>query len=85
METARGEALADYARRKLAEKRVDLVVANHAEDAFGRDDNRAVLVAASGVEELGMLSKRALADVILDRVRRLWRSEAASPAIERQP
>jgi phosphopantothenoylcysteine decarboxylase/phosphopantothenate--cysteine ligase len=76
LETARGPALADYARRKLVEKRADLIVANHAADSFGRDDNRAMLVGESSVEELATLPKRALADVILERVRTLWQSEA---------
>ena len=44
VETAGGEALVAYARRKLEEKRVDLVVANEARDSFGREDNRVVLV-----------------------------------------
>jgi phosphopantothenoylcysteine decarboxylase/phosphopantothenate--cysteine ligase len=81
LETSRGEALVAYARRKLSEKRVDLVVANHADDAFGRDDNRATLVTAAAVEELGTLSKAALADVVLDRIRNL-RSDAAAAARE---
>jgi phosphopantothenoylcysteine decarboxylase/phosphopantothenate--cysteine ligase len=57
-----------YAQGKLEKKRVDLIVANHASDAFGRDDNRATLVEHGRVEPLGLLDKRALADRILDRV-----------------
>ncbi len=52
VETERGEALLAYARRKLADKRVDLVVANEASDAFGREDNRATLVTAGEAREL---------------------------------
>lgn len=62
------------AQQKLAKKKVDLVVANHASVAFEGDDNEAFLVRASGVEETGRLSKRALADRILDAVR-----DASSP------
>jgi phosphopantothenoylcysteine decarboxylase/phosphopantothenate--cysteine ligase len=69
VETERGKALVDYARRKLADKRVDMVVANDASDSFGRDDNRATLVSADGARELPTMSKPSLADVILDRVR----------------
>lgn len=54
------------ARHKLEKKRVDLVVANHASDSFGRDDNRATLVGAAEVEALPRLSKAELADHILD-------------------
>jgi phosphopantothenoylcysteine decarboxylase/phosphopantothenate--cysteine ligase len=75
VETERGEALAAYARRKLKEKRVDLVVANEAGDSFGRDDNRAVLVGSPGEQDLPSMSKLSLADVLLDRVRSLLQSK----------
>jgi phosphopantothenoylcysteine decarboxylase/phosphopantothenate--cysteine ligase len=71
VETERGEALLAYARRKLADKRVDLVVANEASDAFGREDNRATLVSAGEARELPTMGKASLADVVLDRVREL--------------
>jgi phosphopantothenoylcysteine decarboxylase/phosphopantothenate--cysteine ligase len=71
VETERGEALLAYARRKLTEKRVDVVVANEAGDAFGRDDNRATLVSADGAQELPTMGKHPLADMILDRVKDL--------------
>jgi phosphopantothenoylcysteine decarboxylase/phosphopantothenate--cysteine ligase len=71
VETAGGEALVAYARRKLEEKRVDLVVANEAADSFGREDNRVVFVTAAGAETLPKASKSSLAKVILDRVRAL--------------
>ncbi len=73
VETDTDEKVIAYARGKLEAKRVDLVVANHASDAFGRDDNRAFLVDRDGAEPLGILSKPALADRILDRVARLCR------------
>jgi phosphopantothenoylcysteine decarboxylase/phosphopantothenate--cysteine ligase len=61
------------ATAKLAAKRVDLMVGNdvRSEDSgFGVDTNRAVLLDASGrVDEPGLATKRALADLILDRVR----------------
>jgi phosphopantothenoylcysteine decarboxylase/phosphopantothenate--cysteine ligase len=68
VETDTPERIVELAREKLQKKRVDLVVANHASDSFGLDDNRASIVEASRSEALGTLSKRALADVILDRV-----------------
>jgi phosphopantothenoylcysteine decarboxylase/phosphopantothenate--cysteine ligase len=76
VETSGGEALVAYARRKLADKRVDLVVANRANDAFGLDESRATLVTGEGLVELPTVSKRALADLLLDRVRVLLRPEA---------
>jgi len=66
----------DNARRKLREKRLDFIVANDvsARDAgFEVDTNRAVILGADGtVDALPLMSKRAVADEILDRiVRRL--------------
>jgi phosphopantothenoylcysteine decarboxylase / phosphopantothenate---cysteine ligase len=72
VETAGGEALVAYARRKLTDKRVDLVVANEASASFGRDDNRAVLVTHDAADTLPPASKAAVSDVIWDRVKRLW-------------
>jgi len=74
VETDTDEGVAQAARKKLETKRVDLVVANHAADSFGRDDNRATLVSREGNEPLGVLSKRTLGDRILDRVARMCRS-----------
>lgn len=68
VETDTDEQVVAYARGKLEKKRVDLVVANHAGDSFGRDDNRATLVDRTTAEALGVLSKGDLADRILDRV-----------------
>jgi phosphopantothenoylcysteine decarboxylase/phosphopantothenate--cysteine ligase len=69
---AETERLREHAAAKLASKRLDLIVANDvsAPDAgFEVDTNRAVLLDSSGtVEETRLLSKVALADVILDRV-----------------
>ncbi|HMJ09780.1 MAG TPA: bifunctional phosphopantothenoylcysteine decarboxylase/phosphopantothenate--cysteine ligase CoaBC [Polyangiaceae bacterium] len=62
------ERVLQYARGKLTSKRVDLVVANHASDAFGKDDNRATFVTAGGDEALPLLPKRELADRLLDWV-----------------
>ena len=69
VETDSDEKILSYAQGKLADKRVDLVVANRASDSFGRSDNKAMLVVPGGVEQLGVLPKETLADRILDRVR----------------
>jgi len=63
--------LLGYARDKLTRKNVDLIVANHASDGLGGDTNVATLVDHAGDTPLGTLSKRDLADRILDRVRAL--------------
>lgn len=67
--------LAENAQKKLAAKRLSLIVANSAREAgagFGHDTNRVTIFSASGAaEELPLLSKRETADAILDRVEAL--------------
>ncbi|HEY2512270.1 MAG TPA: bifunctional phosphopantothenoylcysteine decarboxylase/phosphopantothenate--cysteine ligase CoaBC, partial [Polyangiaceae bacterium] len=69
LETKSGDELIAYARGKLVAKKCDLVVANEAHQALGTDENRVTLVGASDAEALPVLSKRALADEILERVK----------------
>lgn len=69
VETAPDEQMVELARKKLEKKRVDAVVANHASESLGRDDNRATWVTRDGAEAFGVLSKRVLADRILDAAR----------------
>ena len=61
--------------RKLKEKALDLIVVNDATEAgagFGVDTNRVTLIGRDGkAEALPLLSKREVADAILDRVERL--------------
>ena len=62
----------DRAAGKLRAKRVDLLVANDVAEAgsgFGTDTNRVVILdAAGGRDELPILSKREVAERLLDRV-----------------
>jgi len=71
LETADDAGLVAYARKKLADKRVDLVVANHAGDSLGKGTNRITLVTAAAAEPVAAAEKGEIADVILDRVRSL--------------
>jgi phosphopantothenoylcysteine decarboxylase/phosphopantothenate--cysteine ligase len=59
--------LVGYARKKLVEKRVDLVVANLASHGFGGDDDEVVIVDAENERTLRG-TKRAIADALLDDV-----------------
>jgi phosphopantothenoylcysteine decarboxylase/phosphopantothenate--cysteine ligase len=65
------------ARAKLAAKDLDLIVANPAGEpgaGFGSATNRVTLLSRAGeVEHLPLMSKEAVADVILDRVAGLLR------------
>lgn len=57
------------ALRKLASKHADFIVANRVGEgvAFGTDDNQATLLLADGSVDLPLMSKRELADRILDQ------------------
>ena len=64
----------DRAADKLRRKGADLMVANDVAEAgsgFGTDTNRVAILAADGTrDDLPLLTKRAVADAILDRVAR---------------
>ncbi|MBQ8973285.1 MAG: bifunctional phosphopantothenoylcysteine decarboxylase/phosphopantothenate--cysteine ligase CoaBC, partial [Clostridia bacterium] len=63
--------LVENARRKLERKNADLVVANDVTQegaGFGGDTNIVTLVTRFGADALPMLSKRQVADAILNRV-----------------
>ena len=71
---AETERLLESARRKRAEKRVDLMVANDVSRdgaGFASEKNSAVLIDAKGETELPLMSKRELAERIWDRVAEL--------------
>ncbi len=63
-----------HARRKMAAKKADLMVANAVGDgqAFGTDTNAVRIIAAAGpIQESGLLSKREVSRVIFDRIEAL--------------
>ena len=82
---AETERLREHATAKLAAKRVDLMVANDvsAPDAgFEVDTNRALLLGADGSSEATeLLSKEALARLVLERVAGLLDGTANSPSV----
>ena len=61
-------AVVDYAKKKLAAKKVDFVVANAAHESLGHQTNRVAIVDASGATPFTSAAKDDLADLILDRV-----------------
>ena len=69
---AESENVVENARKKLQKKQLDLIVANDitdAESGFGSDTNKVTIISRDGkVESLPLLSKREVADKILDRV-----------------
>ena len=64
----------DRAADKLRRKNIDMIVANDVSEAgsgFGTDTNRVTILTADGEHaELPLLAKRAVADLLLDRVAR---------------
>jgi phosphopantothenoylcysteine decarboxylase/phosphopantothenate--cysteine ligase len=71
---AETEHLLESARKKRADKRVDLMVANDVSRkgaGFASDKNAATLIDAKGETELPVMSKRELAERIWDRVAEL--------------
>ena len=73
-----------YAQDKLAKKAVDLIVANDVSRAgagFDVDTNAVTLVAKTGVEDVPLQSKGAVAARILDRVEQLLGAVPAANAV----
>lgn len=70
------DKLAAYARSKRAAKDADLIVANQVgvtDSGFEVGTTRAVIATKDGTEELGLLTKKALARALLDRIAILLR------------
>ncbi len=72
LETGSDEEVLGYARRKLSQKKVDLVVANRADQSIGQDRSRIALVTGGAQEWLPGAGKERLADSILDALRALF-------------
>ena len=82
---AETDDVVENARKKLSEKRLDLIVANdvrRTDAGFGSERNEAVLLDADGgQEEVALTSKRDLAERILDRVLALRRRSRPLSAV----
>lgn len=71
--------LMTHARAKLERKGCDLIVANdvsRSDSGFGTDTNRVTFLAPDGVEHLPTLTKREVAERIIDKVESLLTPEA---------
>ncbi len=70
--SAETEDMIENARQKLEQKQLDLIVANDVtapDSGFGVDTNKVTLISRDGkVESLPLMTKREVADKILDRV-----------------
>ncbi len=68
------------AQQKLVKKNVDLIVANDVTapgSGFGTDTNQVSFIDRDGIEDLPLLSKREVADRLLDRVLQLLRQRSS--------
>lgn len=72
---AESQDLLENAKKKLDQKGLDLIVANDISDpqaGFSVDTNKVTILAATGdVQELDLMSKAGVAEVILDRLEQL--------------
>jgi phosphopantothenoylcysteine decarboxylase/phosphopantothenate--cysteine ligase len=72
---AESEDIVANAKKKLVSKKLDMIVANDitkADSGFDADTNRVVIIDKKGkAEELPLMSKREVADKILDRVKEI--------------
>jgi len=80
---AETENVEENAKKKLRDKRCDLVVANDVSEdgsGFGTDTNRVLLVSAGGAEALPLATKDEVAERILDRALALIEQKEARRA-----
>jgi phosphopantothenoylcysteine decarboxylase/phosphopantothenate--cysteine ligase len=78
---AETDRVAEYARGKLREKNLDLIVANDVSQpgqGFAAETNAAVLIDAAAETPVPLTSKRAVADRLWDRVVELRRSRVTA-------
>jgi phosphopantothenoylcysteine decarboxylase/phosphopantothenate--cysteine ligase len=68
LETGDDAAVLAYAKKKLAAKKIDLVVANAAHESLGQATNRVAIVGHDGPAPFTAGTKDEVADRILDRV-----------------
>jgi phosphopantothenoylcysteine decarboxylase/phosphopantothenate--cysteine ligase len=80
LETAHGDELIMLGRQKLIKKQADMIVANSAQDALGKDDNTVRLVSARDCVPLEKMSKASVAAHIVDWVKARLKEPAHSDA-----
>jgi phosphopantothenoylcysteine decarboxylase/phosphopantothenate--cysteine ligase len=74
--------LVEAARRKLSEKRVDLIVANDVSapgSGFDVETNAVTFVSADAVDPTPLLTKREVAALLVDRIETLLAAQPAAP------
>jgi phosphopantothenoylcysteine decarboxylase/phosphopantothenate--cysteine ligase len=77
LETSSGVA---RARAKLVAKNADLIVLNAPRHSIGLETNRATLVEARAAKRLPAMTKREVAEHVLDRALEIWKARSAALA-----
>jgi phosphopantothenoylcysteine decarboxylase/phosphopantothenate--cysteine ligase len=75
---AESQNLETYAEEKRRRKKVNLIVANLAQNAIGADDNEVMLLDDSGTHKLARASKEAVAKEIVTRLAVLFKTKRKS-------
>lgn len=61
----------DYARQKRLTKNIPVIIANHAQQALGHDDNEVTIIDENGQYPLTKANKSVIAELIIDHVIKL--------------
>ena len=68
---AESNELINNARNKMKEKNLDMIIVNDiskSETGFGSDENEITIITKKSIEEVPVMSKRKLSNVILDKI-----------------
>jgi phosphopantothenoylcysteine decarboxylase/phosphopantothenate--cysteine ligase len=71
---AESRNLDEYADQKRRRKKVQLMIANLAQDAIGADDNEVSLLDDAGIHRLARAPKDVVAQQIIDHIAKLYKS-----------
>ncbi len=77
------EHVLENSREKLAKKNADMIAANSIRESgagFAGATNHLVLITQEKTEDIGMMSKEACADVLLDRLYEIWKQKQQGEA-----
>ena len=74
---AESQNLENYADEKRRRKKVNLIVANLAQNAIGADDNEVMLLDDSGTHKLMRAPKEAVAKDIVARIATLYKARTS--------
>lgn len=80
---AESEKIIEYAAKKRENKRIPMIVANHASTAIGADDNAVTIIDDEGVHPLARASKAQIAQLIVAHAAALYLSTSSKNNLNR--